>query len=333
MIAEIVIDLILIIKLIQFKKIDFKKIFTPQFIIVGILFLLSLGTQVLFHPTGAFLGNVYRLQGLLLFWHLLLFSILSRYIKIPQNHKFIYHLSFIFLFLGTIILGVRDGRAFGTLGEPNALAATALFMFPFVWFNSKSLFRPISLAATILIILLSGSRTGFIGFMLEALFILLTQLGRMSTLKSAFICFLIMGFSMFLPFLYTVDGFENRAEIWQTAFIAGLSSPAVGLGFGNIEAAIHTSGVSLNNHIRYQIVDSSHNFLLDFWIQGGLVGLFSILILIILSVHNLALSKRNLELTAFLGITTAMLFNPLSVVNLLAFWWLIGQGFTHQEQG
>lgn len=319
--AQILIEVVLFIKIIKFKKPHLKNLVTPQTIFIGILFVLSLDTQLLFQPEGAFFGNVFRLQGQFLFWHLLVFSVLSNNIKLDKIPKFMYQLLLLFLLAGTVILGVKEGRAFGTLGEPNALAATALFIFPFAWFNAKSLIRGSSLLATLAIILLSGSRAGLIGLIIQLVFIILKSF---SLSKGVIVSLTLMVLSLVFPFTEKAGWFENRAEIWQTAFMAGLKSPFIGHGFGNIQYTIHQESVLINNNVQYQIVDSAHNFLLDFWIQGGLVGVVSILILIYLALQHFIQHKRLVEITAFLGLITAMLFNPVSVVNLLAFWWLIG---------
>lgn len=332
-VAEIVIDTILLIKILRLKKLQWKGLFSSQLIFIGLLFILSLDTQLLFHPQGAFFGNIFRLQGQFLFWHLLLFSLISEDIKIDQNPKFLYYLSFICFFFGTIILGVNENnRAFGTLGEPNALATTALFILPFIWFYSKKLYRIVWLIGSLIIILLSGSRAGLIGLIIEVLFIFLISKLKISHLKAVTICILIILSTLILPFIDNKGWFENRADIWQTSFNGGLESPLIGHGFGNIQNIIHQSAGRLNNNVMYQVVDSSHNFLLDYWLEGGIVGVVCILFLIGLSIHGLILTKRTLELTAFLGVITAMLFNPVSVVNLLAFWWLIGQGLTKKTR-
>lgn len=329
--AEAVIDILLFVKIFKFKRGDFKHLIsTPQILFIGILFILSLDTQFLFQPKGAFFGNVFRLQGQFLFWHLLLFSLLSNNIRLVKIPHFLYYFSFIGLCLSTLILGVnQNNRAFGTLGEPNALSATVLFIFPFIFFK----FRPlgfISLITTFLLILLSGSRAGLIGLMIEMLFMILIKV-KFSTAKATIISFLIIIITLISPWIDKQGWFENRAQIWETAFKAGLASPFIGHGFGNIQATIHQQAILLNNNVQYQIVDSSHNFLLDFWIQGGLVGVVSILLLVFLTLKHFVKSRKLLETTAFLGLVTAMLFNPVSVVNLLAFWWLIGQGFDNHH--
>lgn len=325
--AEIVIAGLLFLKITHFKKVDFKHLFTPQLVLIGILFILSLDQLLLFHPKGGFFGNVFRLQGVFLLWHLMVFSLLSKDVKIDHFLKILLPFSFICLLMGTLILGVdQNNRAFGTLGEPNALAATALFLFPFVYFRYKPVVKTGAFFAALLITILSGSRAGLIGFILELIFIVGIKISTPA--KALSVCLLLMLSSLLLPLIENVGWFEKRAEIWQTALISGWESPLIGHGFGNVQNSILQTAVKLGNNVQYQIVDSSHNFLLDYWIQGGVVAVISILLLLILSLQGLSLHKKVVEMTAMVGLLTAMLFNPVSVVNLLAFWWLIGQGFS-----
>lgn len=327
-IAEILIDIILIIKVVKFKKSNLAHLFSSQTIFLGVIFILSLDQLLLFHPSGNFFGNLIRLQGLFLLWHLLVFSYISRDIRISRIPEAFYYLSFVFLFISTIILGVnQDNRAFATLGEPNALATTVLFILPFIFLRGKRLTKIVFLLATALLIFLSGSRAGLIGFLIEITFITLVNFLKIPMIKSVVVTFIIILLALFLPF---AEGglFENRGVIWQTALQAGFTSPIIGRGFGTIQSSIHQEAIRLNNLVQYQVVDSSHNFILDYWIQGGIVGVISITILIFLTFQGFIRHKKVLETTAFLGIITAMLFNPVSVVNLLAFWWLTGQGFS-----
>lgn len=326
-IAEGFIDILLLLKIIRFDKEYLKTLISPQIIFISILLILSLDQRFLFNPQGSFFGNPYRLQGVFLFWHLLIFSILSKDFNLEKLIKTFAPFSLIFLFMGTIILGVnQNNRAFGTLGEPNALSATAVFIFPFVFFTSRLPLKIGSILATIIIILLSGSRAGLIAFFIQLLVIVFHSKFKISLQKTAIFSIALITLTLALPLTQNLDWFENRIQVWQSAFQAGLTAPVLGHGFGNIQNPIHQAAVRLNNPIKYQVVDSSHNFLLDFFLQGGLVGLTCIFILIGLTIQNLIRHKKLMELTAFLGLITTMLFNPVSVVNLIAFWWLIGQG-------
>lgn len=142
-------------------------------------------------------------------------------------------------------------------------------------------------------------------------------------------CLGLVGLSLLLPFFENNDGlYQNRLAVWQTAFYAGLQSPIVGWGFGNIESAIHNAALMLNNPVRVEFVNSSHNFMLDFFVQGGVVGLLILCTILFLSTKNLILRSKKMELAILLGLITAMSFNPASVVILLGFWWVVGQGFS-----
>lgn len=327
-IAEIFIDILLLFTIFHFKKTDFKHLWSSQTILLGILLILSLDQLLLFHQFQNFFGNQFRMQGLFLFWHLLVFSFISRDIKLTHIPKAFYFLSLIFLTLGTIILGVnQEGRAFGTLGESNALAATALFIFPFAYFRARKSLKLFSFLITLIIIFFSGSRAGLVGFGIEIFFLTFINFFKHSLFRTTILSLILILLSLSLPLTEQVGWVENRTLVWQTAIQTGLQSPLIGQGFGNIQDPIHQTALKLDNPVQYQVVDSSHNFILDYWIGGGAVGVISILMLLFLSFQGLIRHKRILELTAFLGIITAMLFNPVSVVNLLAFWWLIGQGF------
>lgn len=291
--AEITIEILLLIKIIQFKKPNLKKLIDPQVVFIALLFLLSFDQRFLFNPVGSFFGNAFRLQGVFLFWHLLVFSIISKGILIDQKIRSLVPFSFVCLLMGTVILGVNNNnRAFGTLGEPNALATTAVFFFPFVFLDYRNLVKIISFIVTLVIILLSGSRAGLIALIIESVFLLLITGFKFPIKKAVLISFCLIFLTLLLPFVQNYSWFENRSLVWQSAFQAGLQSPILGHGFGNIQNPIHEIAVRLKNTVQYQIVDSSHNFLLDFWIQGGLVGLICILSLIGLAISNLSVHKK-----------------------------------------
>lgn len=243
----------------------------------------------------------------------------------------VYLVPLVGLFFGTIILGGNQaGRAVGTLGEPNALSAASVFILPFIWFTTK---QPIKAAATLvslIIIFLSGSRSGLLALIIQFTFLFLTR--KSSTLKSLIISLLILASSMILPIIEGGGGFENRREVWLTALFAAWQSPILGNGFGNVEQALDQASIKLNNNVQYQYVDSTHNFLLDFLVQGGLVALIMILVLIFTTLRHLVRKDDKLLLTTLLGVLTVMSFNPTSVVTLIAFWWLLGQGLASKGE-
>lgn len=335
--AEVIIEILLIIKLLGKEKLKFNH---KQLILSFGLLILTVIHLIFYSDIKSFFGNVFRLQGIFLLWHLVLFSLISPHIKLSKIPSSFYVLALNLLFISTFLFGQnRAGRVVGSLGEPNALAATAIFIFPFIVFSSRSnLVKLMSLVITLIIVLISKSASGLIGLTIVTLFIFLTQIAKLSLKKVFLACLILVGLSLFLPFLgiekrldTTLTSpykFEVRGDIWQTAVFAGLKSPIIGSGFGNLQEKLNLAAKDLNNNIQYVIVDNSHNFLLDFWVQGGIVGLGLILALLTFSIKNLLDSEKSLELAAILGVLIVMLFNPVSIGILIAFWWLIGQGYT-----
>jgi O-antigen ligase len=295
--GEFLIELLFVILILKNKfpiKLGQKKLLIP----IAIIFLLTL------NPSSSIFGNEFRKQGIFLLWHLMLFAIISSVFKFKiLNFKYLKYLLIAELILGFLIGFTIDGRIVGTIGEPNALASFVVFLFPFSG----------NLTLSIIIIFLTGSRAGLIAFVIEIIALFLVK-RKFKLNKIVLICATLILFSLLIPFVTKSESiYENRSEIWTTAFVTGFKSPVFGNGFGNI---------ALNSR-----VDSSHNIILDYWIQGGIIGLTAFLFLVYFTIKNFLAKKQTIYLISFLGLFTTMLFNPASVVNLIAFWWLIGVSF------
>ena len=310
----------------KLKNIDKRFLF-----LVGIIAFISL-THLFVTPTATvFWGNQFRLQGTFLLWHLIIFSLLCSVSSSDKFSKWVPILAFLGLFLSIFLLGLDpNGRAVGTLGEPNSLAAAALFIWPFIYFSLKGdriklLYKAILLTAALIIIIFSGSRSALLGFVLQLLFLILVS--RLSVKISVVGVIVLLLASLTLPFLEDTGLFENRSDVWRISALTAIKNPALGFGFGNAEHYIRATAQEVNSNIQYQYVDSAHNVLLDYLIQGGVPGLLALVVLIFLSVRNFVAQRRILEVTLLLGVFTVMLFNPVSVVILLYFWWIIAQGF------
>lgn len=307
-----------------------RKIHPLALIFTGLILVVSVIGVVVSPAQSTFFGNVFRLQGVFLLWHLLIFALISADISFKQLHRLIYNLFPLILLIFTVLtltLGITSaGRAVATLGEPNSLAAVALFFGTFVLFKGKLWEKIPASLFTFAIILLSGSRSGLLAFIAVAAFILLCRWKFLGVKRATVVMVIFIFTSLSLPFMEGGGWFENRGEIWQTAYLMGEKAPLLGNGFGNIQASLEQGGKILNNNIQYQVVDSSHNIFLDFWVQGGVLGLVSLIMLVGLSLYNLAKSKNRLMIALLLGLITTLSFNPLSVVVLLMFWWAVGQG-------
>lgn len=134
-------------------------------------------------------------------------------------------------------------------------------------------------------------------------------------------CLLV--FSLSLPFFSKSQSWDNRTLIWQSAVLAGWQSPIVGNGFGNLQLSLSKSAKNLHTTIQYENVDSSHNIFLDWWVQGGIIGVGALISLLIFSILSLVRANDKEKLTALLGLLVIVSFNPASVSTLLQLWWLI----------
>ena len=273
-------------------------------------------------------------------WHLLVFALVTASLKLPQKTSLLALTSLTALFVMTLISGQNlAGRAIGTLGEPNALAATAVFLLPFAFFSKNLPLKVSGVLFTLTIVLFSGSRSGFVGFTIEGIFIML-RVFKLAIKPATIFTLLLLVLSLILPFIEAKTRsnlpqfrFENRVEIWQASFYSGFTSPIYGHGFGKIKKVLNPASVELNNNVQYQFVDSSHNIFLDFWVQGGIIGILILTSLLALSIKGMLAKDKVLELTALIGVLTALSFNPASVSSLVALWWLISRGFSKEKLG
>lgn len=342
LVAEAVIEILVIYFLIA-KAGLFKNINKTLAVLLGGLFLLSTVHIVSDLNSINLLGNKFRLQGVILLWHLLALTIIAQIYFFKLKEQSIYILSFLAISIFGVSLGYNSaGRFIGTLGEPNALASVIVLTFTFAYFNVHKTAKIALALLALTVINFTESKSGLIALGLVILLLLLVQNLGWKLKNALIICLIFLTLSLTLPFLereywfktHTEPlnfKFEDRAEIWITSFYTGFESPVLGSGFGSLQDKIKESSIKLNNNAQYLVIDSSHNFLLDFWVQGGIIGLGLIVTLFFMTLINLVQKEMTLELAAFLTVITAMLFNPVTVTILIAFWWLIGRSFANSK--
>ena len=95
---------------------------------------------------------------------------------------------------------------------------------------------------------------------------------------------------------------------------------------GNIDSALNQTSRVVNNNIQYQFIDSTHNIFLDFWVQGGVLGVIGLTVLIVYACRNLLKRNQVRELLILLGLLVVLSFNPMSIAIVIFFWWTLGQG-------
>lgn len=345
--AEIGIFLLLLLQLASKDGLSLREYKKPL-VISGVILLAITAFHVLFHQTATVLfGNEFRLQGTFLLWMLLLFAFLSSRISIDDKIKpiFITIILFVQLVCTLVFIGVGADRPVGTLGEPNALAANIIFLWPFLVFAwpKKKLLRvlaAIGIISALLILFVTGSRSGIIALgvqlcFLAALAILKFQLPKKETLKSTIslvlaLCVLLA--SLALPFIGQRNEYEDRGEIWIAAVRAGTANPILGVGFGNAEYELHKANVEIGNKLQGYYVDSAHNIFLDWYIQTGIAGLSIFLFFLYQTFKNFIYTNQIRNIVLLLGLIAALSFNPASVVALIGLWWLIGHSLITAKQ-
>lgn len=220
------------------------------------------------------------------------------------------------------------------MGEPNFLASFLIFLWPFIYYSSFKnrrrglILKLFSQILVVLFVFLTGSRSGLVALFIEFVFIGGNYVfSKNLKMISVFTLFIIL-ITLVLPLREKSGKWENRQQIWQTSFAAGKINPLFGSGFGNIEKPLKLSSEKLGelNLVRYQPIDSGHNLILDFWIQGGAVGVIILILLITSSLITFLKTQNLLLLTILFVLLTVLMFNPASIVTLIAFWWMLGQG-------
>lgn len=174
------------------------------------------------------------------------------------------------------------------------------------------------------LVVVTGSRAAGWAIFLQSFLHFLSHRWHVSTHRVVVRCLFLLVSGAIFPFLHTPRTLESRAEIWQTAWIAGLQHPFIGSGFGMVEYALHEAAVERSNNLRFQYVDSSHNFLLDRRIQGGVVGVGILVWLLHTRMKAFIEVKQDLYLCGLIGVIVVLFFDPVSVATLIHFWWLLG---------
>lgn len=268
---------------------------------------------------GEWGGNGFRLQGVILTLFVVsvgAWAACKQNLSIPRG--------VVWVGMGMLLLSLffveanAATRAIGTLGEPNALASVFVFSWPFVggygW------------PAAALVVALSRSRSAIVAMGIQSvMWIIARTLNRDLRVASVLAGVLLMG-SLMMPFFEKNNSWESRSTIWKTAVSAGFRKPVFGWGFGKVEEALKSEAVRLNTVTRFVRVDSAHNLFLDWWIQGGALGLGLWLWVVGKGLMGLVKKDRKTETIALVGLLVTMSFNPSSVVTLVQFWWLVGVG-------
>ncbi len=297
----------------------------PPLSVLGLIGLTMI-QLVLIPESRQIFGYPLRLQGVFFLWHLLALFIIFRGYSLQSLPK-IWILASLATLFGSIFVFPfnQAGRATGLLGEPNALAAVAIFLWPLVFYKQNRIVQLAGLGLCGGIIFFTASWSALVALTLQLLVLILLKL-RWRISRVATVCLFLYLLSFSLPFLEQESTWESRQGIWQLAWQAGWKAPLIGYGFGRGLPVIHDEARQQQSPLSYEVVDSSHNLFLDYWLQGGAIGLGLLVLLCIQAVTRAVKNKDSLTFSLLLGLMTVLTFNPLSVVTLAQFWLLLGSG-------
>ena len=186
------------------------------------------------------------------------------------------------------------------LGGPNRLGGYLILILPFILSGTYiyNKFLPLGIISTLLILtalIISGSRGaigGFIGAVCITYFILfLKKSDKRKTLIKTFVkIFLLTLFAMAVLY-YLKPGFfvhgsdSERIFLWKSAIKMIMDYPIVGVGFGNFNS------IYVNDYISPLAVEprltSPHNIFLHYFVNLGILGGISFIILIITQIYVL----------------------------------------------
>lgn len=324
LLSTLLLSVILFLTEIKSTRVHVKKFTRPLLIITAIAFF----NLLLSRSEFTFFGNPYRLQGTFYLFVLMLIAYSASKIKVTFG-EYLPFIALILLFIATLIIGLDlSDRAIGTFGEPNSLAAFTLFLWPFTLGSKKK--GVISLLLTFIIIFLTGSRSALLGLVIQLTFYYFSYFGK--SYKKALIISAVLLFTGVFGVIFDFkEKYEDRKEIWKTSAVAISKKPILGYGFGNGEYAIRDTAIAVGNNIQYVYVDSSHNVFLDWTLAGGTVTLFTLIWILFTTFKNYVQSKNLFRIMSLVGILTVMNFNPVSVVILNSFWFLIGNSFSEKK--
>ena len=334
-----------------------------------IVFLISIFTSALFSesPLIGFFGLSGRRNGFLTYFTLFVLFLLAY--RLASRATLIYFLKVlgcVGIFQSVYMLiqfldfdpiawdNAYENQMFGTLGNPNFSSAFLAISFPAIVFctfsktysNKYRIFFGLGIVFNILALYLAGVYQGPLSliialFVVSMIYVLRSSVSRKlrllsySTVLFSGVIFVlgILGIGP-LKSIFLKSSFQLRASgYWPTAIELGLNHPFLGVGHEQF-VNYFPSTVMLESRLRFgqMIPDNAHNFLLNFFAEGGfLVALayLSFLVLVSLALIRIYFRSNSEDshlVLASIGIWTAFIGQSLvSIDNMgISVWiWIL----------
>lgn len=222
------------------------------------------------------------------------------------------------LLLGLPVTGLYNGRIADPIGNPNSLAGLLVMTLPFFVLNNKAhMFIRVGVyLLNIVVLIATGSRSGLLAFLIISTLIISIELKKwgkkvlmVGVLASLLVIFL---FSTYVSSFNRYSIWDNQLIIWKAGVEAVVKRPILGYGQENFELIFPEE--------RMVKVDNAHNIFLETAVSSGLVGLSLFIAILVLGYRKSPLTVK-IALIAFL---IRAQFNPLSLTEIVYFWFLLG---------
>lgn len=290
------------------------------FIWILILFFASL---IGIHPLDSMIGGSIRGQGIIFFMGLWIFGFTVRLFSNGSKTLLLKSLA-LSNFIESIIVILQyksgwlvGGRAIGTIGEPNSLAAFLILSSLGGLLIKNLKIRILFYLITLVAIVMTGSVTGLASFLtLASVYLILKLNGGAKFLAFSFL-FLAISLVLVGTFEYKNKTIDDRSLIWLVAIKAMSERPLIGYGAESGEAVFNTSFIKWQSALDGLTIDRAHNLILDLLMWAGIPGFVVFTIWIYKSLKKINGSLRQEKLAYFSAWIFFSMFQPLGVLQWL----------------
>lgn len=338
--ALTIFSIFFLIYLLYYKNIQSKVSFdNPQIKIFFVLFIIMIASiPFAYHKRFAFMFLFLKYLPNVFYFYF--FIVLVSNVKRIKTILFVCCISTAVYSIASFAKGQLFGQRlfFGTIFDPNDIAFILISFLPFNFLyvskGNRKFKRIISVAniiISILVILMTGSRGGFLGLLILAFMFLFV---KTKTIKISYKIFI--GIAMFFlvstySTLIDTERFETllnikedynvtdefgRFEIWKKGFKIMLQHPLTGVGVSCFPEAIGTYREKKNLIPKWQ---TAHNSLILIGAETGIIGfiLFALLIFRALKIFRKAKKQGTSEDVIKIGEMTNMSYIPHIVCAML----------------
>ncbi len=191
--------------------------------------------------------------------------------------------------------GATTNRFSGVFGNPNASGVLGALLFPFVFAAPREVLgklnklRPLAVVLIVSAVLLSGSRSAFIGLLMAVAVVLLYRFRAGVVLFASTVLMMTLALGILTPLedvetldfgamerivrVGTLKDLGDRVQLWERGLEAGRESPWIGLGWSRSRILDNRSVAGALAAGRVHSGTNLHSAHLQIWVDLGFVGL------------------------------------------------------------